>query len=98
MQKMLWQENLKSTHGNVREAAAMYHGGPKPENWGPKTNAYADALATPLPPGAAASSASSGGGNQLDISHTITVQNQDGKPLAAPLKTRVSVPRGSGSN
>lgn len=31
-------------YGNVRDALRYYHGGPDTSIWGPKTNAYADAV------------------------------------------------------
>jgi soluble lytic murein transglycosylase-like protein len=37
------QEGLQKT-GNVRDALRYYHGGPNRKMWGPKTNAYADAI------------------------------------------------------
>jgi soluble lytic murein transglycosylase-like protein len=37
------QEGLAKT-GNVRDALRYYHGGPDRSLWGPKTNAYADAV------------------------------------------------------
>ena len=37
------QEGLQRT-GNVRDALRYYHGGPNRSMWGPKTNAYADAV------------------------------------------------------
>ena len=37
------QEGLEKT-GNVRDALRYYHGGPNRKMWGPKTNAYADAI------------------------------------------------------
>jgi hypothetical protein len=30
--------------GNLRDALRYYHGGPNRKMWGPKTNAYADAI------------------------------------------------------
>lgn len=30
--------------GNLRDALRYYHGGPNRAQWGPKTNAYADAV------------------------------------------------------
>lgn len=36
----LLAQNLKATGGNVGRAVLMYHGGPNPANWGPKTQAY----------------------------------------------------------
>lgn len=38
-----YQEGLAKT-GNVRDALRYYHGGPNRAMWGPKTNAYADAV------------------------------------------------------
>lgn len=37
------QEGLAKT-GNLRDALRYYHGGPNRRLWGPKTNAYADAI------------------------------------------------------
>lgn len=37
------QEGYAKT-GNLRDALRYYHGGPNRANWGPKTNAYADAV------------------------------------------------------
>lgn len=37
------QEGLQRT-GNIRDALRFYHGGPNRRLWGPKTNAYADAI------------------------------------------------------
>ena len=37
------QEGLDRT-GNVRDALRYYHGGPNRRLWGPKTNAYAEAI------------------------------------------------------
>jgi soluble lytic murein transglycosylase-like protein len=37
------QEGLRKT-GNLRDALRYYHGGPNRSMWGPKTNAYADAV------------------------------------------------------
>jgi soluble lytic murein transglycosylase-like protein len=37
------QEGLSKT-GNMRDALRYYHGGPDRSMWGPKTNAYADAV------------------------------------------------------
>jgi hypothetical protein len=37
------QEGLAKT-GNVRDALRYYHGGPDRSQWGPKTNAYANAI------------------------------------------------------
>lgn len=37
------QEGLAKT-GNVRDALRYYHGGPDRAQWGPKTNAYANAI------------------------------------------------------
>jgi soluble lytic murein transglycosylase-like protein len=36
-------EGLDRT-GNQRDALRYYHGGPNRRQWGPKTNAYADAI------------------------------------------------------
>lgn len=36
-------QGLEAT-GNVRDALRYYHGGPNRSMWGPKTNAYADAV------------------------------------------------------
>lgn len=36
-------EGLRRT-GNVRDALRYYHGGPNRSMWGPKTNAYANAV------------------------------------------------------
>jgi soluble lytic murein transglycosylase len=36
-------EGLQKT-GNLRDALRYYHGGPNRAEWGPKTNAYADAV------------------------------------------------------
>lgn len=41
------QEGLQRT-GNVRDALRYYHGGPNRAQWGPKTNAYADAILSRL--------------------------------------------------
>jgi soluble lytic murein transglycosylase-like protein len=41
------REGLKVT-GNVRDALRYYHGGPNRALWGPKTNAYADAILSRL--------------------------------------------------
>jgi soluble lytic murein transglycosylase-like protein len=38
-----FNEGLQKT-GNLRDALRYYHGGPNPSLWGPKTNAYADAV------------------------------------------------------
>jgi soluble lytic murein transglycosylase len=38
-----YEEGLAKT-GNVRDALRYYHGGPNRALWGPKTNAYADAV------------------------------------------------------
>ena len=38
-----YEEGLAKT-GNVRDALRYYHGGPDRSMWGPKTNAYADAV------------------------------------------------------
>lgn len=37
------QEGLQQT-GNVRDALRYYHGGPNRSMWGPKTDAYANAI------------------------------------------------------
>ena len=37
------QQGFHAT-GNVRDALRYYHGGPNRSMWGPKTNAYADAV------------------------------------------------------
>lgn len=37
------QEGFDKT-GNARDALRYYHGGPNRAQWGPKTNAYADAI------------------------------------------------------
>ena len=37
------REGLHTT-GNIRDALHYYHGGPNRKLWGPKTNAYADAV------------------------------------------------------
>ena len=37
------QEGYDKT-GNTRDALRYYHGGPNRAQWGPKTNAYADAI------------------------------------------------------
>jgi soluble lytic murein transglycosylase-like protein len=37
------KEGLAKT-GNIRDALRYYHGGPDPSMWGPKTNAYANAV------------------------------------------------------
>lgn len=37
------QEGFSKT-GNLRDALRYYHGGPNRSMWGPKTNAYADAV------------------------------------------------------
>jgi hypothetical protein len=42
------QEGLDTT-GNPRDALRYYHGGPDRSQWGPKTNAYADAIMSGLP-------------------------------------------------
>ena len=42
------QEGLDAT-GNPRDALRYYHGGPDRSQWGPKTNAYADAIMGGLP-------------------------------------------------
>ena len=41
------QEGLHRT-GNLRDALRYYHGGPDRSMWGPKTNAYADAILSRL--------------------------------------------------
>jgi soluble lytic murein transglycosylase-like protein len=41
------QEGFQKT-GNVRDALRYYHGGPDRSMWGPKTNAYADAILSRL--------------------------------------------------
>lgn len=38
-----FDEGLQRT-GNMRDALRYYHGGPNRRLWGPKTNAYADAV------------------------------------------------------
>jgi hypothetical protein len=38
-----FNEGLAKT-GNLRDALRYYHGGPNRSLWGPKTNAYADAV------------------------------------------------------
>lgn len=38
---LLLQESLKRNNGDVETAVREYHGGVKPENWGPVNNAYA---------------------------------------------------------
>jgi hypothetical protein len=38
-----FNEGLRKT-GNLRDAFRYYHGGPDRSLWGPKTNAYANAL------------------------------------------------------
>jgi soluble lytic murein transglycosylase-like protein len=38
-----YRQGLDAT-GNVRDALRYYHGGPDRSLWGPKTNAYADAV------------------------------------------------------
>ena len=38
----LMQQDLQASHGNVRQALRLYHGGTDPANWGPKTEAYVD--------------------------------------------------------
>jgi soluble lytic murein transglycosylase-like protein len=38
-----FNEGLQKT-GNLRDAFRYYHGGPNRRMWGPKTNAYADAV------------------------------------------------------
>ena len=38
-----FQQGLQET-GNLRDALRYYHGGPDRSQWGPKTNAYADAI------------------------------------------------------
>lgn len=38
-----YHEGLEKT-GNHYDAARYYHGGPDRRQWGPKTNAYADAV------------------------------------------------------
>lgn len=46
-QQALGQAYLKqglSETGNMRDALRYYHGGPNRALWGPKTNAYADAI------------------------------------------------------
>lgn len=40
-------EGLART-GNERDALRYYHGGPNRRQWGPKTNAYADAILSRL--------------------------------------------------
>lgn len=37
------EEGLSAT-GNIRDGLRYYHGGPNRRMWGPKTNAYADAI------------------------------------------------------
>ena len=41
--KAYFEEGLAKT-GNVRDALRYYHGGPDRSMWGPKTNAYANAV------------------------------------------------------
>lgn len=41
------EQGLQAT-GNIRDALRYYHGGPNPAMWGPKTNAYADAILSRL--------------------------------------------------
>jgi hypothetical protein len=41
------QEGLQKT-GNPRDALRYYYGGPNRSLWGPKTNAYADAIMSRL--------------------------------------------------
>ena len=46
-QRTLGQAYLReglATTGNMRDALRYYHGGPNRSMWGPKTNAYADAV------------------------------------------------------
>jgi soluble lytic murein transglycosylase-like protein len=38
-----FNEGLQAT-GNLRDAFRYYHGGPNRSMWGPRTNAYADAV------------------------------------------------------
>lgn len=38
-----FRQGLDAT-GNLRDALRYYHGGPDTAQWGPKTNAYADAV------------------------------------------------------
>lgn len=96
MQKMLWKENLGKTHNDVRAAAALYHAGSLTQ--GPITNAYADVVSTPLPAGAAPpSAAASASRGEVSINGTFVLKDQQGNQLTAPLQTRVSVPRGSGT-
>lgn len=38
-----FNEGMRRT-GNLRDALRYYHGGPNRKMWGPKTNAYADAV------------------------------------------------------
>lgn len=38
-----FDEGMQRT-GNLRDALRYYHGGPNRRRWGPKTNAYADAV------------------------------------------------------
>lgn len=39
--KAYFAQGLEKT-GNTRDALRYYHGGPNRDNWGPKTNRYAD--------------------------------------------------------
>lgn len=42
-----FEQGYRAT-GNLRDALRYYHGGPDRAQWGPKTNAYADAVLSRL--------------------------------------------------
>ena len=50
----LMQQDLQASHGNVRQALRLYHGGTDPANWGPKTEAYVDKVTKTMNAGNAA--------------------------------------------
>lgn len=99
MQRMLWEEDLKATHGDFRAAAVLYHGGANPANQGPATQAYADALAgTPLPSAGAGGATSSATSSTHELNVVIQAKDQSGNPVAPAQIKRVTLPVPSGAN
>lgn len=73
------QEGLDKYGGDIRQALRYYHGGPNEALWGPKTNAYADAVMARM---------GQGGGALAGGAGSDTVQ-----PSSAPQGARLLVSR-----
>lgn len=97
MHRELMRENL-AHFGNLPDALKAYNAGWDKSRWNnPETASYTDGiLSTQLPDTGAGAGRGSHGTQSVEVAGTFTLQDSQGRQVAAPLQTRVSVPRGSG--